>query len=70
MSGQPGLHPARPPARSVPGGAGGAGSTALVLWLMVLIVFVPIFVAHGLALLLEGDRAAAEPPAADVRPAP
>ena len=33
-------------------------STAVVLWLMILLVFVPIGAAHGIALLLErGDHA-------------
>lgn len=42
----------------------GVGSTAAVLWLMMLIVFLPIALAHGAALLIEsrGDKAAASDP--------
>lgn len=35
-------------------------STAIVLWLMILLVFVPIAVAHGLALYLQSDDLPAE----------
>jgi hypothetical protein len=41
--------------------------TAIVLWLMILLVFVPIGAAHGIALLMErGENAEL----AAVRPAP
>ncbi|MDB5558217.1 MAG: hypothetical protein JWQ36_1151 [Enterovirga sp.] len=30
-------------------------STAVVLWLMILLVFVPIAAAHGIALYLQAD---------------
>jgi hypothetical protein len=30
--------------------------TGIVLWLMILLVFVPIGAAHGIALLLDGPR--------------
>lgn len=37
----------------------GAGATLAVLWLMILIVFLPIALAHGVALYIEaGDIAA------------
>ena len=32
----------------------GVGATAAVLWLMITLVFLPIALAHGLALLFEG----------------
>ena len=34
-------------------------STALVLWLMILLVFVPIVAAHAVALYLQREDAAA-----------
>jgi hypothetical protein len=46
--------------------------TGVVLWLMILLVFVPIGAAHGIALLMDGPRqhpevASVEPPAAATR---
>ena len=35
------------------GREGGVGATAAVLWLMITLVFLPIALAHGLALLFE-----------------
>jgi hypothetical protein len=37
----------------IPREVGGGQSTALVLWLMILLVFAPIAAAHGLALLTD-----------------
>lgn len=37
----------------IPPEAGGGQSTAVVLWLMILLVFAPIAAAHGLAVLTD-----------------
>ena len=47
------------PRSAPPDREGNMRSTALVLWLMILLVFVPIVAAHGVALYLQSD----EPPA-------